>query len=356
MILSFFVPQVLVSLFEFDQAIACQRSNDWQASLSLLEMVLVDQPDNPLYLYHTGLAHYKLGNFEFAQNYFEKFAQNSDVKDVQLKVKGFFNQGNALYQLGKFESAIAAYDAALLLDTHNEYVLANKKLAEEKLKQQENQQSSQDQNESSGGDNQSNNGKSGQNDKKRSQSEGNKNQPDDQKQAGNKNQKPESSDQRDDNPTKNENKEQNAGNNNTQKEPSDKHDSNHESNESGTQQEQQKDRNKESDQDASDNQKEGHNNAKDGFNKERKKDSFDQPRHNQSQAGKKNSSSSIDEEKNQERIKKLAELEKQNDGLVDDQGLLTLLKDQETHDQKDNKALMRALAASKNGSKVQHGW
>jgi Ca-activated chloride channel family protein len=358
----------ILGLFEFDRALSYQETGDWQSSLSFLEKLLIDQPDNPLYLYHAGLAHYKLNNFESAQNYFEKFAHSVNQDDIESRIKGLFNQGNALYKSNKFKDAIAAYDAALLLDGQNTYVLANKKLAEEKLKQQNDQQSEQDQQQSQD-DGQSNNQQSQQKKNNQSKSEKQKNQPQDPNQSNDANQgsDPEQKNDGDKNSDKNDQKQ-----NTEKKDRGDNQKPAHDSGsdqetknpeESNTQESEKSEKESESKgntaDDSSSKKEKNSQQSEDGATKERKKDSFNsEAKHNQPEPKQKNAmNSSIDEEKNQERVKKLQELEHANDGLVDNQSLLELLKDQEMQDQKDNKALMRALAKSKNALKVQeNGW
>lgn len=53
---------------------------------------------------------------------------------------GFYNQGNVFARSGRFEEAIAAYDKALASDPNNEDARYNKKLVEDALKQQKQQQ------------------------------------------------------------------------------------------------------------------------------------------------------------------------------------------------------------------------
>lgn len=57
---------------------------------------------------------------------------------------GFYNQGNVLAKSGRFEEAVAAYDKALTLDPGNEDAAYNKKLVEDALKQQQQNQQQND--------------------------------------------------------------------------------------------------------------------------------------------------------------------------------------------------------------------
>ncbi|MFT5084083.1 MAG: Ca-activated chloride channel family protein [Lentisphaeria bacterium] len=87
-----------------------------------------------------GTANYKAGKFEEAQ---KNFSQGQESND-------FYNQGNALTQLGQYDDAIAAYDQALATQSDFSDAKENRTIAE-KLKQLEEQSQQQDQ---QGGDDQ----------------------------------------------------------------------------------------------------------------------------------------------------------------------------------------------------------
>jgi hypothetical protein len=375
LLLAFFLSTSMVALFEFDRAVACQQANDWKSSLSFLEGRLIEQPHNSLYLYHAGLAHYKLGNFEFAQNYFEKFVNSVDSQDIQSRIKGLFNQGNALFKSNKFEAAIAAYDTVLLLDNQNTYAITNKKLAEEKLKQRnDQQQSNQDQNKSQ--DDKKEDNKESQQKKDQSNPTKKKNQSEDSQKPDSKDQQSDSSQQPGDDQDSDTGKQEkhNDSRNDDQK-SSDKSGANDKSDTSGSndesnnepknsdksekseghgpeKSEQKKDRDMEGSKETNSEQSQNSLESKDRS----KQNSLNESKHDQSAQKRKHGMISIDEEKNQERIKKLQELEQADGELRENQGLLDLLKAQEAQDQKDNKALMRSLAKSNNALKVQDGW
>ena len=82
-----------------------------------------------------GSAAYKAGDFESALSYFE---QDSSVK-------GLYNQGNALAQLGKLDEAIEAYSQALAQEPNHVEAKANKELIEMLKQQQEQEQQNQQQ-------------------------------------------------------------------------------------------------------------------------------------------------------------------------------------------------------------------
>ncbi|MBX2807543.1 MAG: VWA domain-containing protein [Cellvibrionaceae bacterium] len=86
-----------------------------------------------------GSAHYKQGNYAQA---LDDFAQDSSAI-------GDYNRGNSLAQLGRYEDAIAAYDAALSKQPNFKQAQENKQLLEQLQQEQEQQeqQNSNNQNE-----------------------------------------------------------------------------------------------------------------------------------------------------------------------------------------------------------------
>ena len=77
-----------------------------------------------------GTAEYQAGDFSAAERSFSEL----DTAD------GHYNRGNALARMGRFEEAIAAYDAALEREPDMEDALHNKGLLEQQQQQQQNQQ------------------------------------------------------------------------------------------------------------------------------------------------------------------------------------------------------------------------
>jgi Ca-activated chloride channel family protein len=91
-------------------------------------------------------AHYKAGEYDKALKTYQSAAkQTSD---------NFYNQGNALAQSGKLKEALAAYQQALKLDSHNEDAQFNKELVEKELEKQKEQQQEDKQDKKDGKDEQ----------------------------------------------------------------------------------------------------------------------------------------------------------------------------------------------------------
>ena len=82
---------------------------------------LFEQPD------WAGTANYRAENYEAAIAAFS----GSDTPD------GHYNRGNALAQQGNYQEAMAAYDAAIALDSEHEDAIHNKAIVEQLLEQQQ---------------------------------------------------------------------------------------------------------------------------------------------------------------------------------------------------------------------------
>ncbi|HDO9856845.1 TPA: tetratricopeptide repeat protein [Legionella pneumophila] len=80
-------------------------------------------------------AAYRAGDYEQAAKLF------NELKTEQ----GYYNQGNALAHLGKYEEAIRAYDKALAFNPNNQDALYNRKLISELLKKDKEKKKSQNQ-------------------------------------------------------------------------------------------------------------------------------------------------------------------------------------------------------------------
>ncbi len=93
--------QALMQQKKFDKAEKTFQQEEWRAT-----------------------AAYRAGHYEQAAKEFQSI-QNE---------QGYYNQGNALAHLGRYEEAIKAYDKALALNAHNQDAIYNRNLLQELLK------------------------------------------------------------------------------------------------------------------------------------------------------------------------------------------------------------------------------
>ncbi|KTD22737.1 TPR domain protein in aerotolerance operon [Legionella lansingensis] len=75
-------------------------------------------------------AAYRAGNYEQAAN---------DYRSMQNE-RGYYNEGNALAQLGQYQQAMQAYDKALALNPNNKDAQHNRKIVAELLKKEQQKQ------------------------------------------------------------------------------------------------------------------------------------------------------------------------------------------------------------------------
>jgi len=88
-----------------------------------------------------GEAFYRSGDYVNAGQSWSQTKQGQDLTDSH------YNRGNSMAQIGEFETAIAAYDAALALNPEMEDAIFNRDLVEQ-MKQQQEQQEQQEQQDS----------------------------------------------------------------------------------------------------------------------------------------------------------------------------------------------------------------
>lgn len=94
----------------------------------------LQDPENPSLLYNMGNTHYKLKNFEAAQ---EHFRQALSKAPAELKPRLLYNLGNSAYRRGQLEEAIRNYEAALQLDPEDLQTKENLAFVQQQLQKQQ---------------------------------------------------------------------------------------------------------------------------------------------------------------------------------------------------------------------------
>ena len=131
--------------WEYSQAIRCAQSEQWADAQHRLSTLMIDDSDNPELLYDSGVAAYRVKEYQKAEAYFHQMTQNERAIGV-LKEKAYFNLGNTKVALNKLDEAIDPYEAALAIDPNDERARHNLEKVRELLKQQEQQQEKKQQN------------------------------------------------------------------------------------------------------------------------------------------------------------------------------------------------------------------
>lgn len=83
---------------------------------------------------------YKMGDYESAAALYSELLKNDDTNNTS----NLYNHGNSLAKLGKLEEALDAYNKTLSKDSEHKQASQNKKIVEDLLQQQENEQNQQE--------------------------------------------------------------------------------------------------------------------------------------------------------------------------------------------------------------------
>jgi Ca-activated chloride channel family protein len=292
----------------YDAAIFMAQQGKWNDAHHALSSIVTDKPDNADVVYDAGVAAYNLQQYQQAATCFSRAAEYADNDD--LRVRAYFNAGNASVDEKNLKEALAYYEKALAIDERNEYVRHNRDQVKKMLEEQQQQQQEQQQN--------------------------------DDQQQNEQDQDKQKNDQKD-------TKYEDHGDEQDQ-------DQNQEQNEEQQNQQQGSDT-QESKQDAANNQKRNGNDKLD----ERTNDAKD---HAQEQQGKKHNASpenkqesdgtgSLSSEEQQEQGKDEGESQKV---AINDPWLLNILNNQEQYDKAINKQLMEAKVRQHGGKNGQNCW
>ena len=128
--------------WEYSQAIRCAQGEQWADVQHRLSNLMIDDSDNPELLYDSGVAAYRVKEYQKAEAYFHQTTRNERATSA-LKEKAYFNLGNTKVALNSLDEAIDPYEAALAIDPSDERARHNLEQVRELLKQQEQQQNQQ---------------------------------------------------------------------------------------------------------------------------------------------------------------------------------------------------------------------
>ena len=104
------------------RGLAAAARGEHQTALAAFLAARARDPDDAAILYNIGTAYYRLGRFSEALAAFDRAAAGPDKA---LAAKARYNQGNAAWRLHDRDRAMAAYEAALILDPADADARAN---------------------------------------------------------------------------------------------------------------------------------------------------------------------------------------------------------------------------------------
>lgn len=122
--------------WSYGNAAASAQKGEWQKAQHAINDLVCAMPDRADIVYDSGVAAYRLSEFEHAKAYFESVTAMQNV-DFDLKKQAYFNLGNTHVARKKFSDAIVPYEKVLELDPDNRLAQHNLEKVKEILKQQE---------------------------------------------------------------------------------------------------------------------------------------------------------------------------------------------------------------------------
>lgn len=129
--------------YAYSKACASGQAGDWRDAQENMCNLIIDTPDRPELLYDTGVAAYRLQEFDKAKAYFDQTTKNN-VSSDQLKKQAYFNLGNTEVALNNLQDAVNAYESVLKIDKDDEHTKHNLEKVRELLAQQQQQQQGDD--------------------------------------------------------------------------------------------------------------------------------------------------------------------------------------------------------------------
>jgi len=113
---------------------------DYDAALKAYQSAVERQPKKAISHYNLGTALYQKKRYDEAAN---EFRRSLDSKDPLLQAHGYYNLGNAQFQVGDLKGAIRSYKSALRLNPDDYDAKYNLELALEKLAEKQSHQQNQ---------------------------------------------------------------------------------------------------------------------------------------------------------------------------------------------------------------------
>lgn len=107
-------------------------AGDFQGAKDAWVKAQVDHPADRRLDYDVGMAQYRLGEFAEAE---ESFARAAETDQQGLAADASYNAGDAAFQQGKFQEAIARYDQSLTLRPGDEDATKNRDLAQRRYEE-----------------------------------------------------------------------------------------------------------------------------------------------------------------------------------------------------------------------------
>jgi Ca-activated chloride channel family protein len=132
----------LTTEIAYGQAVQQAQQGNWQQAHTQLNQLVTNNPDRPDILYDSGVAAYRLKNFESAQAYFKQVTGNEKSTN-ELKERAHFNLGNAYAAAKQLQEAIDEYEKVLDINPDNQEAQDNLRIVKEMLEQEKQKQQDQ---------------------------------------------------------------------------------------------------------------------------------------------------------------------------------------------------------------------
>lgn len=136
---------------QYGRAMQEAQQGNWESAHARLNQLVTDNPERADILYDSGVAAYRLKNFESAQAYFKHAIQSADLsadlsaiaKD-DLKERAHFNLGNTYVATKQLQQAIDEYEKVLDINPENKPAQDNLRIVKQMLEQEKQKQKEQD--------------------------------------------------------------------------------------------------------------------------------------------------------------------------------------------------------------------